>query len=162
MNHALALSQFLLLDGDNASYAELSVGTVLPALLELKPALQDPVSDDAQTAAERCRWIEHLALLSYAFFDLAPMFSEEFVDSLTAEQAAAFEPRLLKLRDLADDDLKRLGVDLMLHALFSSQENGVQRDEVIGRIKVNPATAEYLGRDGPAGLKSLIQRVRGP
>jgi hypothetical protein len=148
LSKALVLTQFLLLRNKNEEYAELATDTVLPLLLQTwKPRTQPLPGQD---------WAN--LILAYSDgLSLVPLFTPEFLDGLSEKQVRDFLPRWEKLRPRADDDVKRLGIDLFLEAAARRLARKELQEEEAHRIAANPAGKEILGDEG---IKGLIASVR--
>jgi hypothetical protein len=148
LSKALVLTQFLLLRDKNEEYADLATDTVLPQLLRTwKPR---PQNNNRQQEAN--------LILAYSDgLSLLPLFSSEFLARLSEKQVFALVPRWQKQQTAADDDVKRLGIDLFLAAAAHRLGKTDEQQAAILRIAVNPARQEILGDKGVAGL---IENVR--
>jgi hypothetical protein len=143
MSKALVLTQFLLLRDKHEEYAELATDTVLPLLLRSwkpRPPLQPP----QQSANLILTYSDGLSLL--------PLFSSNFLSILSEKQVRALVPRWREQRSAADDDIKRLGVDLFLEAASRRLGQGDEQQAAARRIDANPAQREILGDKGVPGL----------
>lgn len=148
LSKALVLTQFLLLRNKNEEYAELATDTVLPLLLRTwKPRKQPLTGPD---------WAN--LILAYSDgLSLVPLFATEFLDRLPEKQVRDLLPRWQKQRANADDDVKRLGIDLFLEAAARRIGRKELQLEAARRIAANPAGKEILSDEG---VKGLIARVR--
>jgi hypothetical protein len=150
LSSALVLTQCLLLRDRYAEYAELATDTVLPLLIRSwKPR--------AQTVAG-----QNQANMILAYSDglsLLPLFAPEFLAGLSDKQVRDLMPRWEKLRPAADDDVKRLGLDLFLEAAARRLGHEDQRQEAARRIAANPARNEILGEKGVAGLIEGVRKA---
>jgi hypothetical protein len=143
LSKALVLTLFLLLRDKHEEYAELATATVLPLLLRAwKPRAQ---SNPRQQQAN--------LILAYSDgLSLLPLFAPEYLAGLSAKQVRSLVPRWQRLRSIADDDVKRLGIDLFLEAAARRLgETDLQR-ETSRRIVANPARQDILGDKGVAEL----------
>ncbi len=148
LSKALVLTQFLLLRGRYEEYAELATDTVLPLLLRTwKPR---PHTAPVQQQA-------NLVLAYSDGLSLLPLFAPEFLAGLSDKQVRGLVPRWRKLRSDADDDVKRLGIDLFLKAAADRLGAKDEQQAIARRIAANPARQEILGDKGVAGL---IEGVR--
>lgn len=148
LSKALVLTQFLLLRNKNEEYAELATDTVLPLLLRTwKPSTQPlPAQNPANV------------ILAYSDgLSLVPLFDTEFLDKLPEKQVRQLLPRWEKLRSSADDDVKKLGIDLFLEAAARRLARKELQQEAARRIAANHARNEILGDEG---IRGLIARVR--
>lgn len=136
LSKALVLTQFLLLRGKHDEYAELATDSVLPLLLRAwKPRVQSNANH--QQANLILAYSDGLSLL--------PLFAPEYLTELSAKQVRSLVPRWQQLRSCADDDIKRLGIDLFLEAAARRLGQTEQQREAAGRIAANPARQEVLG-----------------
>ena len=143
LSKALVLTQFLLLRDKHEEYAELATDTVLPLLLRAwKPR---PRTNPRQQQAN--------LILAYSDgLSLLPLFVPEFLAGLSDKQVRSLVPRWQKLRPAADDDVKRLGIDLFLEAAARRLEQPDEQRAAAGRIAANPARKDILGDKGVPGL----------
>jgi hypothetical protein len=148
LSKALVLTQFLLLQNKNEEYAELATDTVLPQLLRAwKPRNS---SSPAQQQAN--------LILAYSDgLSLLPLFAPKFLAGLSGKQIRSLVPRWQKLRGSADDDVKRLGVDLFLQAAAERLRQPHEKQAAADRIASNPARQEILGDKSVA---EFIEAVR--
>ena len=148
LSKALVLTQFLLLQDKHEEYAELATDTVMPLLLRAwKPRTQP--NNHSQPANLILAYSDGLTLL--------PLFSPEFLAGLSEKQVRSLLPRWQKQQDAANDDVKRLGIDLFLAAAAHRLDRPEERQEALRRIAANPARPEILGDKGAA---ELIESVR--
>jgi hypothetical protein len=149
LSKALVLSQFLLLRKEYREYADLATDTVFPLLLRSwKPR---PANAPAGALTPP------YALLTYgAGLSLVPLYASEFLAGLPARQVAGLLPRWRKARALADDDAKRLGVDLFLAAAHRRLGHADEARAADHRVESNPVRGELLGE----GVAGLIQGLR--
>ena len=148
LSKALVLTQFLLLRDKHPEYAELATDTVLPLLLRAwKPRSQS--SPPQQQSNLILAYSDGLSLL--------PLFAPKFLAGLSEHQVRSLVPRWQKLRSSADDEVKRLGIDLFLAAAGDRLGQYDEKQAADHRIAVNPARQEILGDKGVA---ELIQAVR--
>lgn len=143
LSKALVLTQMLLLRKKHAEYAELATDTVLPLLLRSwKPR----------------RWTNAPAnqnnlILAYSDgLSLLPLLAPEFLAGLPKQQVRDLVPRWQKCRSDANDDLKRLGIDLFLQAAADRLGDRKEQQAAAQRIAVNPARREILGDKGVGGM----------
>ncbi|MHB1423984.1 MAG: TolB family protein [Gemmataceae bacterium] len=149
LSKALVLTQFLLLRDKHEEYAELATDTVLPLLLRAwKPRTQP--NNNQQPANLILAYSDGLSLL--------PLFSPEFLARLSEKQVRSLVPRWRKQQAAADDDVKRLGLDLFFAAAAQRLGRSDEQQAAILRIAANPARQEILGDKGVA---ELIDSVRG-
>lgn len=148
LSKALVLTQFLLMRDKHAEYAELATDTVLPLLLRAwKPRGR---SNTGQQQAN--------LLLAYADgLSLLPLFATDFFSGLSENQVRALLPRWQRLRSSADDDVKRLGIDLFLEAAAHRLGQTAEQQAAAGRIAANPARQVILGDKGVA---EFIEAIR--
>src|SRR5262249_52759467 len=107
LSKSLVLTQFLLLRDRHEEYAELATDTVLPLLLRAwKP----------RTRTDGPNQQVNLILAYSDGLSLVPLFADDFLAHLPEKQVRSLVPRWQKLRPSADDDVKRLGIDLFLEA----------------------------------------------
>lgn len=150
LSKALVLTQFLLLLNKNEEYADLATDTVLPLLLRTwKPR---PPSSARQEQA-------HLILAYSDGFSLLPLFSSEFLAGLSENQVRSLVPRWRKQSPLADDDMKRLGLDLFLEAAAQRLGQRDERQAASRRIASNPAHREFLDDKGVPGLIEQLRQM---
>lgn len=143
LSKALVLTQFLLLREKHEEYAELATDTVLPLLLHAwKPRLQ--TNPRQQQANLILAYSDGLSLL--------PLFIPNFLAKLSENQVRSLVPRWRKHQSAADDDVKRLGIDLFLDAAARRLGQPDEQQAVARRIAANPARDEILGEKGIAGL----------
>lgn len=148
LSNALVLTQFLLLRDKQEEYAELATDTVLPLLLRAwKP--RTPSNNPQQPANLLLAYSDGLSLL--------PLFSSEFLGRLSDKQVRSLVPRWRKQQAAADDDVKRLGIDLFLAAAAPRLDRHDEQHAAILRIAANPARSEILG---DKGTTELIESVR--
>jgi hypothetical protein len=81
-----------------------------------------------------------------------PLFVPEFLAGLSDAQVRSFVPRWQKQRPAADDDVKRLGIDLFLEAAARRLGQSDEQQAATGRIAANPARQDILGDKGVTGL----------
>lgn len=146
LSKALVLTQFLLLRDKREEYAELVTDTVLPLLLRTwKPRLQtNPLQQQANL------------ILAYSDgLSLLPLFAPEFLAGLSEDQVRALVPRWQKLRTAADDDVKRLGIDLFLQAAAQRLKQPNEQQAAALRVTANPARADIFGD------KSVVEFIAG-
>jgi hypothetical protein len=148
LSKALVLTQFLLLREKHEEYAELATDTVLPLLLRAwKPRVQ---SNTGQQQAN--------LILAYSDgLSLLPLFSPEFLAKLPEKQVRSLVPRWQKQQAAADDDVKRLGIDLFLEAAARRLGQTDEERAAAHRIAVNPARQDILG---DKGVTEFIDGVR--
>jgi Tol biopolymer transport system component len=148
LSKALVLTQFLLLRNKNEEYAELATDTVLPRLLRAwKPRNQS--SPPQQQANLVLAYSDGLSLL--------PLFAPRFLAGLSEKQVRSLVPRWQRLRSHADDDVKRLGIDLFLQAAAARLGQPNEKQASTNRIASNPARQEILG---DTGVAELIESIR--
>jgi Tol biopolymer transport system component len=150
LSAALVLTQFLLLRDKREEYAELATDTVLPLLLRAwKPRTQTVAGQDQANI-----------ILAYSDgLSLLPLFAPEFLADLPAKQVSQLVPRWEKMRPAADDDVKRLGLDLFLEAAARHLGHEDQRQDAARRIAANPARNEILGEKRVAGLIEGVRKA---
>ncbi len=68
-------------------------------------------------------------------------------------------PRWQKLRPSADDDVKRLGIDLFLQAAAGRLGQKDEQQAAAQRIAANPARSEILGENGVSGLIEGVRKA---
>jgi hypothetical protein len=143
LSKALVLTQFLLLRNKHEEYAELATDAVLPLLLRAwKPR---PQANPRQQQANLIRaYSDGLSLL--------PLFAPEFLARLSDKQVQSLVPRWQKLRPAADDDMKRLGIDLFLEAAARRLGQPDEQKAAAARIAANPARHDILDDKGMPGL----------
>jgi Tol biopolymer transport system component len=148
LSKALVLTQFLLLRNQHAEYAELATDTVLPLLLRTwKPRKQTGIPPNQQA---------NFVLAYSDGLSLLPLFAPEYLAGLSEKQVRDLVPRWQKLRPAADDDVKRLGIDLFLEAAARRLGQADEQRAAARRVADNPAK-EILGDKGVTGL---IEGVR--
>jgi hypothetical protein len=148
LSKALILTQFLLLRNKHEEYANLATDTVLPLLLRTwKPR--------PQTGAPQQQ--ANLVLAYSDGLSLVPLFAPAFLAQLSDRQVRELVPRWEKLRPTAEDDLKRLGIDLFLEAAARRLGQHEAQQAAGQRIAYNPARNDILGDKGVSGL---IEGVR--
>jgi len=148
LSKALVLTQFLLLRDKHEEYAELATDTVLPLLMRTwKPLTQIGVAQ--QQANFVLAYSDGLSLL--------PLFAPEFLSNLSENQVRGLVQRWQKLRPSADDDIKRLGIDLFLQAAGNRLGENDERQTAARRIASNPARTLVLD---DKDVKGLIESVR--
>jgi tetratricopeptide (TPR) repeat protein len=148
LSKALVLTQFLLLQSKYEEYAELATDTVLPHLLRAwKPRGQS--SPPQQQANLILAYSDGLSLL--------PLFAPKFLADLSEKQVRSLVPRWQKLRSHANDDVKRLGIDLFLQAAAERLGQPIEKQVAAARIASNPARQEILG---DTGVAEFIEGVR--
>jgi hypothetical protein len=143
LSNALVLTQFLLLRDKHAEYAELATDTVLPLLLRSWKPRTQPNNRPQQV---------HLILAYSDGLSLLPLFVPEFLAGLSDAQVRSLVPRWQKLRPAADDDVKRLGIDIFLEAAARRLGQPEEQQSVARRIAANPTGPEILGEKGVSGL----------
>jgi hypothetical protein len=89
---------------------------------------------------------------------LLPLFAPDFLARLSDQQVRALVPRWEKQRSAADDDVKRLGIDLFAEAAARRLGRADEQQAASQRIAANPARNDIFGEKGVAGL---IEGVRG-
>jgi Tol biopolymer transport system component len=149
LSKALVLTQFLLMANKNEEYAELATDTVLPLLLGTWKARTQPLGSN----------MPNLILAYSDGLCLLPLFTPEFLASLSDQQVRGLVPRWQKLRPRADDDVKRLGIDLFLEAAARRLDRKAEQQEAAGRIAANPAQLEILGEKGVEGLLAGVRQA---
>jgi hypothetical protein len=150
LSKALVLTQFLLLRDRYEEYAELATDTVLPLLLRAwKP--WTPASAQNQQG--------NLILAYSDGLSLVPLFADDFLARLPEKKVRALVPRWRKLRPSADDDVKRLGIDLYLHAAAGRLGQQDEQQTASERIAANPARSEILGENGVSGLIEGVRKA---
>ena len=143
LSQSLLLTQFLLLRDKREEYAELATETVLPLLLRTwKPR---PANSPALQQV-------NLVLAYSDGLSLLPLFAPEFLAGLPDKQVGDLVPRWQKLRPSADDDVKRLGIDLFLEAAAHRLGRNDEQEAAARRISANPARNDILGDKGVSGL----------
>lgn len=148
LSKALALTQFLLLQDMHEEYAELATDTVLPLLLRVwKPRVQSNVRQ--QQANLILAYSDGLSLL--------PLFAAEYLAGLSEKQVRSLMPRWQMLRSSADDDVKRLGIDLFLEAAARRLEKTDEQRAAARRIVANPARQDILGDKSAAEFIDVIR-----
>lgn len=148
LSKALVLTQFLLLRDEREEYAELATDTVLPLLLRTwKPRIQ---RNSFQQQA-------NLVLAYSDGLSLIPLFAAEFLAGLSEKQVRALVPRWQKLRGAADDDVKRLGIDLFLQAAAQRLKQPHEQQAASLRIASNPARSDTLGDQSVAEFIASIR-----
>jgi hypothetical protein len=153
LRKALVLSQFLLLAGKHAEYAELATQTVLPDLLRSWKARTPDAGRAAALDGPN-------ALLAYGDgLALVPLAAPRFLAGLEDGQVRSLLPRWQKARALADDDVKRLAVDLLLEAGHRRLGQAEKAGEIARRLSGNPARAELLGDKGVDGLVENLRQA---
>ncbi|HTU89150.1 MAG TPA: hypothetical protein VMF69_03540 [Gemmataceae bacterium] len=150
LSKALVLTQFLLLRDKHEEYAELATDTVLPLLLRAwKPRIQ---SNSPQPQAN--------LILAYSDgLSLLPLFSPEFLALLSENQVRALVPRWRKQQAAADDDVKRLGIDLFLQAAAQRLRQPSEQQTAALRIAANPARQDILGDRDVAAFIAEIRKA---
>lgn len=149
LSKALVLTQFLLLQDKREQYAELATDTVLPLLLRTwKPRIpRNPPQPQANL------------ILAYSDgLSLLPLFAPEFLAGLSDKQIRVLVPRWQKSRAAADDDMKRLGIDLFLQAAAQRLKQPNVEQAAALRIAANPARADIFGDKNVA---EFIAGIRG-
>ncbi|MGH7173279.1 MAG: hypothetical protein ACRELG_23605, partial [Gemmataceae bacterium] len=143
LSKALVLTQFLLLRDKHKEYAELATDTVLPLLLRTwKPR---PQANPRQQEAN--------LILAYSDgLSLLPLFVPDFLGGLSEQQVRSLVPRWRKQQSAADDDVKRLGIDLFLESASRRLGQPDQQQAAARRIAANPARHDLLGDKGVPGL----------
>ncbi len=150
LSKALVLTQFLLLRDKREEYAELATDTVLPLLLRTwKPRTQ--LHPPQQQANLILAYSDGLSLL--------PLFAPEFLARLSEKQVRSLVPRWQKRRSAADDDVKRLGIDLFLEAAARRLHQPDERQAVAHRLAANPARQDILDGKGVAELLESVRRA---
>lgn len=150
LSKALVLTQFLLMHHKNSEYADLAADTVLPFLLRSwKP--RTPAGPAAPLMIPN-------ALLAYGDgLALLPLAAPEFLADLPDKQVRRLLSCWQEARALADDDVKRLVVDVLLQAAHQRLGHTAEAAEAGRRVGANPVRVELLGDKGIAGL---IQGLR--
>jgi hypothetical protein len=148
LSTALVLTQFLLFQDKHEEYAELATDTVLPLLLRAWKPRSQPSPSQQQA---------NLILAYGDGLSLLPLFAPKFLAGLPERQVRALVPRWQKLRSSANDDVKRLGIDLFLQAAADRLGQPNEKQAAANRIASNPARQEILGDKGVA---ELIESVR--
>lgn len=150
LSHALVLTQFLLLRDKFEEYAELATDTVLPLLLRTwKPYTQ--TNPPQQQANLILAYSDGLSLL--------PLFAPEFLALLSEKQVRALVPRWQKLRPSANDNVKRLGIDLFFQAAAQRLKQPNEEQAAAARIAANPARRDILGDQSVAEFIAGIRRA---
>jgi hypothetical protein len=147
LSKAVVLTQFLLLAGRYAEYADLATDTVLPLLLRTwtpRPPGAGPLNVPN-------------ALLAYGDgLSLVPLFAKEFVAGLKARQVRGLLDCWQAARSDADDDVKRLAVDLFLAVANDRLGLEAAARRANECVAANPVAVDLLGPEGITGLlKSL-------
>ncbi len=148
LSKSLVLTQFLLLRGKHEEYAELATK---PCCL----CCCAPGNRAAPTAAPQQQ--ANLVLAYSDGLSLLPLFAPEFLAGLSEKQVRDLVPRWRKLRPAAEDDIKRLGIDLFLEAAARRLGQDDERYTAARRIAANPARNLFLDDKGVTGL---IEGVR--
>jgi hypothetical protein len=143
LSKALVLTQFLLLRDQHEEYAEVATDTVLPLLLRAWKPRTQPTPPPQQA---------NLILAYSDGLSLLPLFAPEYLAGLSEKQVRSLLPRWRKLRPSADDDVKRLGIDLFLQAAAGRLGQKDEQRAAAARIAANPARSEIFGEEGVAGL----------
>lgn len=150
LSKALVLTQFLLLRDKHKEYAELATDTVLPLLLRTwKP----------RTQANPGQQQTNLILAYSDGLSLLPLFIPEFLARLSDAQVRSLVPRWQKQRPAADDDVKRLGIDLFLEAAARRLGQSEEQQAAARRIATNRAHNEILGDKGVTGLLEGVRNA---
>jgi hypothetical protein len=145
LSKAVVLSQFLLFNHKNSDYADLATDEVLPRLLrswKTRPAGNAVAPLTADNALRA--YGDALALL--------PLGTADFLDRLSTAQVRSLLSRWQRAQKLADDDAKRLVVDLFLAAAHRRLKETAEADAVERRIAANPTRSELVGEKGVPGL----------
>ncbi len=163
LSAALVLTQFLLMHQKYSEYADLATQTVLPLLFRSWKA-RTPAGPAAPLVVNN-------ALLAYGDgLALLPLAAPEFLAALPVKQVGHLLPRWQKARTPADDDVKRLVVDVVLQAMHQRLGQAAEGAEAGRRVAANPVRLELLGdkgvpglvqglRDAPATLETLRQLI---
>jgi hypothetical protein len=150
LSKALVLTQFLLLRNRHEEYAELATDTVLPLLLR---AWKPRTRMDGQNQQANL-------ILAYSDgLSLVPLFADDFLAPLSEKQVRSLVPRWRKQRPDAEDDVKRLGIDLFLQAAAARLGQKDEQQAASQRIAANPARSEILGENGVAGLIEGVRKA---
>jgi Tol biopolymer transport system component len=151
LSKALVLSQMLLLRNKNEEYAELATDTVLPLLLRTwKPRKPN--------AAQIMRNPPGNLVLAYSDgLSLLPLFASEFLKTLPEKQVRDLMPRWEKQQAAADDDVKRLGLDLFREAAARRLGQHAEAQSATRRIAANQARNDFLGDQGVAGMIQVVR-----
>lgn len=150
LSKALVLTQFLLLRDKYEEYAELATDTVLPLLLRTwKPYI--PNNPSQQQGNLILAYSDGLTLL--------PLFAPDFLSLLSEKQVRALVPRWQKLRLSANDDVKRLGIDLFLQAAAQRLNQANEEQTATARIAANPARRDILGEKSVAEFIADVRRA---
>jgi tetratricopeptide (TPR) repeat protein len=150
LSKALVLTQLLLLHHKPSEYSDLATDTVLPLLLR---------SWKPRTPAEPAApLVINNALLAYGDgLALLPLAAPEFLASLPEQQVRHLLPRWQEALALADDDVKRLVVDVVLQGMHQRLGQTAEAAEAGRRVTGNPVRVELLG---DKGVPDLIQALR--
>jgi hypothetical protein len=150
LGKALVLSQFLLLNHKHSEYADLAADVVLPGLLRAwKPrtAGAGPLNSSD-------------AMLAYGdALSLVPLFCLAFLEGLPKNQVRALQSRWHKAHALADDDPKRLVIDLLLAAAYSRLGDTKAADEAGRRVVANPMKIALVGETDIAGFVQALREA---
>ncbi len=146
LSKALVLTQFLLLRHKNSEYVDLAAETVLPLLLRSWKPRTPAGGPPAALAANN-------ALLAYGdSLALLPLAAPEFLAGLPDKQVRGVLARGKEARALAEDDVKRLVVDLLLQGAHQRLGQTAETAEAARRLAANAVRGELLGDKGVAGL----------
>jgi hypothetical protein len=148
LSKALVLTQFLLMHHKNSEYTDLSADTVLPLLLRSwKP--RPPAAPAAPLAVNN-------VLLAYGDgLSLLPLAAPEFLANLPEEQVRLLLARWRQAQPLADDNVKRLVVDMLLQAAHQRLGQSAESVEAGRRIAANPVRGDLIGEGVPALIHNL-------
>jgi hypothetical protein len=148
LGKALVLSQFLLLNHKHSEYADLVTDVLLPGLV----AQWKPVPPGGAATAN----LQNVLLAYSDGLALVPLFASEFLAGLPQAQVSDLMGRWRKVQALADDDVKRLAIDLFLAAGHHRLGEMVEAEAAAQRVAVNPMKAALLGdKDIPAFVQAL-------
>jgi Tol biopolymer transport system component len=139
---ALCLSQLLLVLNDRQAYAEFSSATLAPLLMRLIEGHNGLREFNFNNLAEARRQAEQATLISSGALALRPMMSTDFLNAFSGEQLRVYLSQWRRLGDEAQNDVERLGVDLVLVAILT-QLGDDERREVEERIQANPHGADF-------------------
>jgi hypothetical protein len=150
LSRAVVLSQFLLLRGKHADYADLADATLLPLLLgqnalrTATAAAKDPIEEMVVIIGR------HLAVL--------PLCDANYVKQLDQAQARRHLARVRELRKAADTDAKRLWLDLMTEAACRRLGDTPGAEQAARRAGENPERLDAArGNDAAALIGDLRQ-----
>lgn len=168
----LSLCQLLLADGQPAVYATFAVDRLLPILVsQLQPGSFVDLS--MQTDVEQfTRQVEQNVVLLAGGMALLPLMSSDFILRLPESDRSAMQMKLIDMQDVAESDVQRLALDLMLRAQGTakvavegderaeSELVAMELEDVEHRIRQNPALLKNYHMTNASQVMQFIDQLR--